>query len=178
MCVSISSVSALYSWTSVARTWMAHLPWLIWTRFWVPTHFFRYFQKTKHLWKFSYFIMKLNVVCTPILESHPGYFTEFTQHNITVQKIKKTFLNYRHFFPDLASWLPLSGVNKFPWSQRHSSHWSLTVILFSVIRLCFSLSFPLLALLFVFSLFLRDKKWPTRVDVPFIKNQTNLNKSV
>ena len=36
----------IYSRTSMARTPMARLPWLIRTRFWVPTKFFRELKKT------------------------------------------------------------------------------------------------------------------------------------
>ena len=36
----------IYSQTSIARTPMARLPWLIRTRFWVPTKFFRQLKKT------------------------------------------------------------------------------------------------------------------------------------
>ena len=51
----------VYSWTSLAQTPMARLPWLIWIRFWVPTNFFPIAQENKSLGKFSYSIMKLYV---------------------------------------------------------------------------------------------------------------------
>ena len=56
-CSQQNSNYTLYSRTSMARTPMARLPWLIRTRFWVPT-------KEKYLRKFSYFIVKFYVVCT------------------------------------------------------------------------------------------------------------------
>ena len=53
-----------YSRSSMARTPMARLPWLIRTRFWAPTKFFRYLKKTNISGIFFYFIMKLYVLCT------------------------------------------------------------------------------------------------------------------
>ena len=43
---------------------MAGLPWLIRTRFLVPYEILPIAQENKYLGKFSYFIMKLYVVCT------------------------------------------------------------------------------------------------------------------
>ena len=69
------------------------------------------------------------VCCVYILESSHRYDSnEYTQHTIILLKTENISLNYRHLLPDLAPWLNLTGSNKFPWSQRCSSHWSLTVV--------------------------------------------------
>ena len=53
----------MYSITSMARTRMARLPWMIRTLFSVPTILPKA-QENKYLGIFSYFIMELYVVCT------------------------------------------------------------------------------------------------------------------
>ena len=101
-------------------------------------------QENKYLRKCYNFIMKLYVVivcCVYSLESpHRGDSNEYSQHTITVYKIEKHSLNYRHLLPDLASWLTLSGSNyphisnKFPWSQRCSIYWSSTVLNLKLVK--------------------------------------------
>ena len=53
-----------YSGTSIARTPVARLSWLIRTKFFSPFEIFLITQNNKYLVKFSHFIMKLYVVCT------------------------------------------------------------------------------------------------------------------
>ena len=53
----------LYSRTSIARTLMARLPWLIQTRF-CPYEGLPIAQENRYLGKFSYFIVELYVVCS------------------------------------------------------------------------------------------------------------------
>ena len=72
--------------TSIARTPMTRVLYEI-----LPTA-----QENKYLRKFSYFIMKLYVVCTRLGDSN-----EYSQHTIIVWKIEKS-LNNRHLLPDLA----------------------------------------------------------------------------
>ena len=54
----------IYSRTPVARTPMARLPWIIGTSFLGPYEILPIAQGNKYLGKFSYFIMKLYVMCT------------------------------------------------------------------------------------------------------------------
>ena len=75
-----------YSRTSIARTSMARLPWLIRTHFWVPTKFFHLLKKTNRLG----FFLILSRNCMYSLESpHLGDSNEYTQHTIIVMEIKK-----------------------------------------------------------------------------------------
>ena len=53
-----------YSRTSMARTPMVRLPWLIRTHFLSPYEILPIAQENKYLRKFSYFIVKLYVECT------------------------------------------------------------------------------------------------------------------
>ena len=106
----------IYSRTSIARTPMACLPWLIRTQFWVPTKFFRYPpphlpHPKKQIPREIFLFYHENVCCMYSSESpHRGNSNEYIQHTIIVKEIKKT-LNYRYLLPDLAPWLTLSGSN-------------------------------------------------------------------
>ena len=55
---------SIYSITSMARTRMARLPWMIRTLFFSPYKILPIAQENKYLGIFSYFIMELYVVCT------------------------------------------------------------------------------------------------------------------
>ena len=59
------------------------------------------------------FLFYHNIVCCVYsLElPHRGNSNEYTQYTIIVQKNEKISLNYLHLFPDLASWLTISGSN-------------------------------------------------------------------
>ena len=76
--------------------------------------------------KFSYFIMKLFVVCT------------------LIETILMTHLNCPHLPPNLTLWLTLSAqtthVYKVLWFQRCKSHWSSTVNCNIMIRATFSIA--------------------------------------
>ena len=99
-----------YSRTSIARTPMARLPWLIRTRFESLRNCSASSRKQKKKGKVPFFIMKLYVECS--LESpHRGDSNENTLYTIIIWKIEKIFLYYRHLLPDLALWLTLSGLN-------------------------------------------------------------------
>ena len=96
--------------TSIARTPMARLPWLIQTRFWTPMKFCRKLKKRifKEIFLFNHEI----VCCVYSLESpHRGDSNIYTQHTIIEYKIEKVSLNYRLLLPDLAPWLALRGSN-------------------------------------------------------------------
>ena len=76
--------SVRYSWTSVARTPMARLPWLIRIHFWVPTKFF-FRSLQKHFLGEIFFFHHDIVCCVHSLESsHRGDSNEYTQHTIIV----------------------------------------------------------------------------------------------
>ena len=65
------------------------------------------------LGKFSYFIMKMYVVCTHencLIEAILMSTLNFTSLNKWTNRKKKS-LNYRHLLPDLAPWLTESGSN-------------------------------------------------------------------
>ena len=57
-------LQSMYSRTSIARTPMTRLPWLIRNLFMSPYEILPLAQENKYLRKFSHFIMKLYVVCT------------------------------------------------------------------------------------------------------------------
>ena len=59
-----SIVFSLYSITSMARTRMALLPWVIRTLFFSPYKILQIAQENKYLGIFSYFIMELYDMCT------------------------------------------------------------------------------------------------------------------
>ena len=62
-CLQVNTI-IVYSITSMARTWMARLPWMIQTRFSVPTKSFQSSENKYLRTFFPYFIMELYVVCT------------------------------------------------------------------------------------------------------------------
>ena len=81
---------------------------------------------------FSYFIMELYVVCTHKNCLIEAILMSTLNIQLLCRKSRKNSLNHRYLLPDLAPWLTLSGLNypcleQFLWSQRCSSHWSLTV---------------------------------------------------
>ena len=90
-------------------------------------------QENKYLWKFSYFIMQLYGMCT-----HQNRLIEtilMSTRNISLfcWRSNNIAVNYRHLLPGLAPWLNLIGSNypslkQIPWSQRCSSHCSLTIV--------------------------------------------------
>ena len=82
MMIEVSDFSK-YSRTSMARTPMARLPWMIRTRFSVPTNL-PIAQENKYLGIFVLFYHGI-ICCVYSLESpHRGDSNEFTQHTIIV----------------------------------------------------------------------------------------------
>ena len=91
----------IYSITSMARTRMARLPWMIRTLFFSPYKILPIAQENKYLGIFFLFYHGI-VCCVYSLESpHRGDSNEYTQHTIIVQKIEKISLNYRYLLPEL-----------------------------------------------------------------------------
>ena len=83
-------------------------------------------QENKYLGKFSYFIMKLYVVCT-----HWNHLIKVILMRTLNIKLLWKSLNYRYSLPDLAPWLTLSGSN-YPCLEQFSMvpkmfDWSSTV---------------------------------------------------
>ena len=90
-------------------------------------------QENKYSGKFSYFIMKLCVVCTHKNRLIEAILMSTLSIQLLCRKSRKKSLNYRCLLPDLAPWLTSEArttlvSNNFLWSQRCSSHWSSTVV--------------------------------------------------
>ena len=97
--------------TSIARTPIARLPWLIRTHFWVPRKFFRQLKKNKYLGKFYQ-----DIVCCVYSSESPHQV--HSTYNYCVEN-QKDVLNYRYLLPDLVPWLTLSGSN-YPYLEQIS----------------------------------------------------------
>ena len=82
----------IYSITSMARTRMARLPWMIRTLFFSPYKILPIAQENKYLMIISYLMSTLNI-------------------QLLYRKLKNKSPNYRHLLPDLAPKLTLIGSN-------------------------------------------------------------------
>ena len=115
---------------------MAGSPWLIQTRFWVSDNSRK--QIFRGIWgKCSHFLILwwkcLLFVLIRIASSRWVQWVHSTYHYFIEHR--KAFLNHPHLCSDLTLWLFKPSVtrtthvqNKFPLSQRCTSHWSSTVI--------------------------------------------------
>ena len=112
----------IVQWYISSLNTMAHLPWLIRTRFWVPTKFFPYLNKT-NIWG-NFLILSWNCLLC-VLMSHLIEAILMSTLNIQLlcRKSKRfpkiigiCFLTWRHDKPSVARTTHIA--NKFQWSQN------------------------------------------------------------
>ena len=107
-------IGFIYSRTSIARTPMARLPWLIRTCFWVPRNLF---QENKYLGKFCHFIMKLYVEGTHWNRLIEAILMSTLNIQLLYRRLKRFALIIHDLLNDVASGLTLNGSN-YPYLKQ------------------------------------------------------------